>query len=205
VCDLDPDNIATGGTACRAVGTPGQDTATCSSWIGCAGGYVCLGSPGQCRRWCQDDDDCPGDGGMCILGVTSGGEPVPNATTCTKHCSPTSEAPPECPTGFACHVYLYDPPPTGGDDEVSLTDCDPAPATGGGFGTDCTADGSSACAAGYDCVNYGGDTQCMETCQCPSIGNCTGGVCSSGTCYGYDPPAVVGPIPGGVEYGVCIP
>ncbi len=204
VCDLDDEALATGGTECRDVGTAGEDTATCSSSFGCAGGFICLGSdPGQCRRWCQEDDDCPGPGGLCILNVTyGGGTEVPGATACTKNCSPASSAPSECPPDFGCHIYLDDPDdslPTISGDERSLTDCTSPPASGGGDSESCTY--NSDCIPGYDCVNVDSVAQCKQTCVCASPGNCSGAACAIGSCYEFSDPK---PIIDGVEYGVCI-
>jgi len=201
VCDLDDENLATGGTACRDVSTPGTDIDTCSAADGCAGGYVCLGNPGQCRRYCEDDDDCPGEGGLCMLNIVFGtpSQDVPGAVTCTKDCEPTVTAPASCPTGFACHLYYDDPNETVNGDERFLTDCTKQPATGGGDGEACTY--NSDCVAGFDCINVDSVAQCKQTCACPSVGNCTGGSCDTGSCMGFSDPR---PILGGTEYGVCI-
>lgn len=199
-CDLKNSELSTGGTECRAVNTAGTDTSTCTAPETCASGYVCLGSPGQCRRWCVGDNDCPGAGSLCLLEVTyTGGNTVPGAVTCSKNCDPAGNVNPTgCPTGWGCHVYADDPDGTfGNGDERFLTDCTPTPATGGGDGATCTSNNS--CAAGYDCISLtsGGTTtmQCKQTCVYG------GGVCATGTCQRFAEPR---PVIGGVEYGVCI-
>jgi hypothetical protein len=198
VCDLDNSALPTGGTRCRDVTTPGQDQATCSSLNGCAGGFVCLGSPGQCRRYCNGDSDCPGAGGLCLLTVqydSGGGNfmDVPGAVVCTKDCQPHLAANNNCPAGYGCHIFL--------DDSMGdrfLTDCTTAPASGGGDDAPCTT--SSNCQPGYDCIRLtqGGETSnlCKQNCVVASP-SCDGGR----TCTAFGDPK---PIIGGVEYGVCL-
>jgi len=198
-CDLGA-NPAAGDTDCRAVAAQGTETATCARSEDCAGGYVCLGSnPGQCRKWCQNDTECSGPGALCLLGVTSGGMDVPNATTCSKDCDPSANTTaPGCPAAMGCHVFVDDPDGTfGNGDERFLTDCTGAPATGGGDGVTCA--NSNDCAIGFDCINLtsGGVTtmQCKQNCVYPT------GACQTGACNRFGAPR---PVIGGVEYGVCI-
>ncbi len=193
-CDLDGANLATGATQCRAVSTQGTETASCSANEACAIGYTCLGSPGHCYRYCENDAACAsnGPGALCLLQITyGGGTSVPGATACTKSCDPTSTAQPSgCPTGMACRLYVDDPDGNfGSGDERFLTDCDSKPATGGGDGTTCSS--SSDCAAGYSCLG----SACTQTCVYGS-GTCAGGR----ICTRYAAPQ---PVVGGVEYGYC--
>jgi hypothetical protein len=194
-CDLKGSEITTGGTECRAVNNAGTETSTCSAAEDCASGFVCLGSPGQCRAWCATDNDCVGAGALCLLEVTSGGNTVPGAVTCSKNCDPLANVNPTgCPPAYACHIYADDPDqvPNNGD-ERALTDCTPAGA--GGNGATCTS--NSSCQAGYDCINLTpGGLQCKQSCN-----YFNSPVCAAGTCQRFSEPR---PVIGGVEYGVCI-
>ena len=194
-CDLDGTDLANGATTCRAAGA-GTETTTCSAVEDCAAGYGCIG--GRCRLWCTTDNDCPGAGGECLVGVVFGTNqtPVPGATTCTTDCDPTSSAPSACPATWACHVYQNQ------TTMAYLTDCDSAPASGGGNGASCDTNGNADCAPGYDCIalTQGSTTtnECLQTCVCPG-GNCAAGLCNSGSCNGFQTPVVIG----GTTYGVC--
>ncbi len=202
-CDLDGANLATGDTKCRGVSTQGTEASSCTANEGCAAGYTCLGSPGQCRHYCEDDTACAsnGPGALCLIQITygTGGTPVPGATTCTKSCDPTATVQPAtCPPNMACHIYVDDPDGTfGNGDERFLTDCTNKPASGGTNGATCST--NSDCAPGFDCIalTSGGTTtnQCKQTCAYPS------GACGTGTCTQFNDPQ---PVVGGTTYGVCI-
>ncbi len=200
VCDLDFQNLGTGATKCRADSLGGMESTTCSMTTTCEGGFVCVG--GRCARYCDDDLDCPGDGGLCIIDLTQGtpAMPIPGApSTCTTDCVPSSAANPTCPTTWACHLYQDDPSPTAGDERY-LTNCDPPGA--GAVNAVCTS--NLSCQAGFDCINLGGtpaNLRCRPNCLCPG-GNCAAGLCpaGSGSCRAFTPPIVVG----AMTYGTCI-
>jgi hypothetical protein len=182
-------------TVCNAAGA-GTETSTCTGSSGCAPGYDCFG--GRCLRWCATDTDCPGAGGLCIVHIIDGNQNnIPGAITCTTDCDPTSSAPTACPATWACHIY---------QDTTTmalLTDCDPAPASGGGKGALCDTNGNRDCAPGLDCIalTQGGTTtnECLQSCVCPG-GNCAAGTCTlGGSCNGFQTPAVIG----GTTYGTC--
>lgn len=199
VCDLNSAQFPSGGTACRDVLSPGTENNDCGSQFDCAGGNVCIGT--ACRKYCNVDADCSGEGGLCIVQLTFGSPPtdIPGAKVCTRSCEPEKPTANGCPPSEnACHIYQYDPDgtPNSGDEEL-LTDCDPA--GGGGNNASCTTNGSRDCQAGYDCVNTG-SLVCKQNCQCPSPGNCAGGVCTTGTCTAYSEPLMIGT----TEYGVCL-
>ncbi len=223
VCDLDFTMLPTGGTECREVVSPGTEKGNCTGANTCAGGYVCLGSPGQCRRYCGNDNDC-GTDAFCFLDVVydSGGGnlmDVPGATTCSKVCDPEKASANGCPGSpqFGCHIFLYDPddPPVTDGDEFLISDCSAAGA--GGDDADCSMNGSFDCQAGFDCVVLTFATICTVTSDCAlgqecdlAQGQCidqlckqncrvVAGTCATGTCNSFNPPAVLG----GVEYGVC--
>lgn len=198
VCDLDFNQLPVGATKCRANLLDGTETTTCSATNTCGPLHVCVG--GRCRKYCDDNDDCAGPGGLCLIELTYGNPamPIPMApTTCTTDCNPTAATNATCPASWACHIYVEDPTPGTPGDETFLTDCD---AQGGGaVGATCT--GNRSCNAGLDCVTLNpGGNQCRPTCVCPG-GNCAAGTCPGGTgsCRGYTMPPVIG----GVTYGVC--
>lgn len=204
VCDLDFTMLSTGATKCRMRNTTvvGDETQTCTMTATCAALHVCVG--GRCRKYCDDDDDCAGPGGLCIIDLTYGNPPMPipgAPVTCTTDCIPTAVTNPTCPPSWACHIFIDDPTPGAPDsgDERYLSDCLAPPQSGGGVGAACTS--NQACAAGLDCVTLTpGGQQCRPTCECPS-GNCAAGTCptGSGTCRGFAPPVVIGT----ATYGTC--
>lgn len=201
VCDLDFNQLPVGATTCRANLLNGTETTTCSATNTCGPLHVCV--VGRCRKYCDDDNDCAGPGGICLIKLTYGNPPmdIPMAPlTCTTDCNPVTTTNATCPANWACHIYVDDPtPPPGGQtgDERYLTDCD---SQGGvGVGGACTSNRS--CNAGLDCINLNpGGLQCHPTCVCPG-GNCAGGSCPGGTgsCRGYTTPVVIN----GVTYGAC--
>jgi hypothetical protein len=189
VCDLDFSMLSAEGiTECRSVTVPGTEASTCTVSTGCAGGHVCVG--GRCRRYCDTDTDCPGDGGICLVQLTVGTPPVDigGAITCTTMCDPILTANNGCPPTWACHVYNYM--------MSGITDCEPD--GGGGDGATCAT--SSDCSPGLDCVTIGMNMTCEPTCVCPN-GNCAQGTCppNTGTCGGFVEPPVID----GITYGVC--
>ncbi|HUQ01057.1 MAG TPA: hypothetical protein VM261_01120 [Kofleriaceae bacterium] len=200
VCDLDFNQLPVGATKCRASTLNGTEVTTCSATNTCAAQHVCVG--GRCRKYCDDEADCAGPGGICLIDLTYGNPAmtIPNAPkTCTTDCNPVAASNATCPTGWACHIYVEDPtpPPGANGDETFLTDCN-AP---GGVGLGGTCTGNSSCNPGFDCVTLNpGGNQCRPSCACPG-GNCAAGACpgGSGSCRAYTNPPVIG----GVTYGVC--
>lgn len=194
VCDLDFDNLAGGDTRCRADTFHGGESTACTRPSTCAAGHLCVG---RCARYCDDDDDCPGPGGLCILPVLFQNVPIPGVKICTTDCSPMDAASAACPAGWGCHLYQE-----GDGARRWLTNCDPPPAMGGALGDACTR--AQDCASGLDCVNDGTGMgrRCRPYCTCPG-GDCTMGVCpaGTGTCWNYAPAATVG----AVTYGRCFP
>ena len=191
VCDLDFGNPGSGTTECRAGGAGGEST-TCSEVTQCAAEHLCIG---RCLRYCTDDDDCPGPGGLCILPVLFNGAPIPGVMTCTTDCAPSDVASPSCPAGWGCHLYRE-----AGGNPRWLTSCERPPATGGALGDACET--NAGCGPGLDCFNDGSGMgrRCTPSCLCPG-GDCAAGVCpaGSGTCHGYTPAALVGT----ATYGRC--
>ena len=202
-CDLDGTDLPNGKTQCRAVTTPGAEDANCNTLDDCAGGYVCLGSNGQCREYCQGDTDCSALG-YCLLDVTydSGGGnfmPVPGASTCTKACQPHMASNNGCPSTpqFGCRMFIDNPDGVDDNgDEYFLTDCTTAVQTGGQQDADCSANFGADCAAGFDCVGVGTESLCKQICVVGGANTCGGAL----TCNAFGDPQ---PIIGGVTYGFC--
>ncbi|KAB2895647.1 MAG: hypothetical protein F9K40_16045 [Kofleriaceae bacterium] len=199
VCDLDFNQLPVGATKCRASTLDGTETSTCSATTTCGPLHVCVG--GRCRKYCDDNDDCAGPGGLCLIDLTYGNPPmnIPMAPkTCTTDCNPTAVTNATCPASWACHIYFDDPDSMTMGDERYLTDCEPQ----GGGGLDAACTGNRSCNAGLDCVTFSsGGSRCRPTCICPN-GNCAGGSCpmlNSGSCRDY----TTAPVIGGVTYGAC--
>src|SRR5687767_2270548 len=77
-CDLDPDNLGTGGTLCRGAGS-GTTSTICTSDENCAAGYGCVGFGGgsTCTEFCDDDTDCAGGGSICAITLVYGTPSMP--------------------------------------------------------------------------------------------------------------------------------
>lgn len=189
VCDLDLGSLPN--TACRAVSSPGMETATCTALSQCAGGYVCVS--GSCSRYCAVDADCGGDPRRkCIVTLQSDGVPIDGATTCSAGCEPPNAAAGGCPAGHACRLAFEDPDGTGGSgDEIPFMVCGTAGATAAGGA--CTSNAN--CQADHLCINTG-TTTCHRLCTLTPAG----GECTSGTCTGLVPAMLIA----GKEYGACI-
>ena len=191
VCDLDFTMPSAGATKCRADNFHGTETTVCTMTTTCGPEHVCTG---RCTRYCDDDDDCPGPGGLCILPLLSQGQPIPGVKTCTTDCVPSDVVNATCPAGWACHLFRE------ADGERRwLTNCEAPPSQGGELGDVCTT--SSSCKPGLDCFSDGnGGRKCFANCVCPG-GDCSLGVCpaGTGTCHTYAPPAMVG----AAVYGRC--
>ncbi len=196
-CDLDVDQLATGGLLCREVTMPGTEASACGGLDECAAGLVCLG--GHCRSYCNPQTACPA--GQCIVQPVydsgSGFEPIPGTKVCSKNCSPEKSTNNGCPASpqFGCHPNYHDPDGIADNgDEFFYTDCTRAPASGGGNGANCETLGNAGCQPGYECVIQGIDTICRQICLV------SGGTCSAGSCTAFSEPLLVS----GVEYGVCL-
>lgn len=192
VCDLDLNDLATGATKCRADQFHGTENTACTRSSTCAAEHLCVG---RCARYCDDDDDCAGPGGLCILPVLFNNTPIPGVKICTTDCNPMDAVSAACPTNWACHLFQE-----GDGLRRWLTNCEQLPATPGTVGAVCAR--AADCAGGLDCVNDGTGIgrRCRPQCLCPG-GDCTAGTCpaGTGTCWNYAPSATVG----AVTYGRC--
>jgi hypothetical protein len=172
-CDLQ-----TGAPACRPAGA-GVEGTPCDELDDCAAGFSCLGNAQSraCHRFCADDGDCQGRGGLCDLTITGQAQKI-----CSTDCNPLSST--GCPPAFACHVSLN--PNT----DRTFTNCHRA-GTGVEF-QNCAV--LEDCAAGLVCVQFA-VPRCYRACLM-GAGGCGNGT----TCRRVGD----GQFIGGDEYGICL-
>ncbi len=175
---------------------PQDDGDECDNAVDdCEAGLICVGGDEMdflCRRFCEADRDCVGDGSLCVYGLNSGGEVVPDAQMCSVDCNPLTGS--GCRSGMNCNIFVTE---AGGD--VYLTDCDEREDPAGTQGVACDGDVGPYCARGLACVDAGDGAGwvCRDWCEPPGgFGACAGGL----DCLGFDPAADVA----GTEYGVCV-
>lgn len=198
-CALDPDAFESAGTTCREADPTGDGSTACDQDSDCARGYACLGDPGQCRRFCDNDGDC--GGGRCgvqiVYDAGESYEDVPGVKACTKTCKLDAAEGSGCPEadGLGCRFY-------GSAEDGYYTDC--TRAGDGGDAASCATNGSADCAAGFECVGitYTDDSvrsECRQMCVRAISGQAAEASCAVGSCRAFGTPLVVGD----VEYGVC--
>ncbi|MBI5500461.1 MAG: hypothetical protein HY907_09470 [Deltaproteobacteria bacterium] len=135
----------------------------------CGAGMMCLndGSGSRCRRLCRDDADCAslGPSAGCLIQMNISGTVVDGIKACTLHCDVLLGS--GCDTSHACRPSFVDA--TGGGVYEAYTDC--SGVGSGTQGSDCSAGGSSDCAARYQCFTLGsGESQCLYICETSRIG-----------------------------------
>jgi hypothetical protein len=193
VCDIDFTDLV--GTQCRAVNAAGTETSTCGSFSECAGGYVCVGNPGTCERYCDMDSDCGQPRGQCVIQLVNGTMPIVGATTCSSNCNPVNSAAGACPAGMKCGFFTVNNALTGNTDR-DIVDCTTPGA--GTHGAACTTD--AQCASDHLCSTYNAVTACRRVCNITTGGNECAQQAGT-TCLGFNPALVVG----GATYGICRP
>jgi hypothetical protein len=178
-------NYEEGGRRCVVAGDAGvaefcEGNSDCDVDTACVIIYSGAGeTEGLCHRYCVDDDDCPGDAGICRYILTS----EPTVGICS----------------MGCDLLTSDPCPEG-------TKCKWLEATGGGWYTNCIADvgtgrmgnscsGEQHCDRGHFCSEGG---YCVEYCSITPTDTCTYG-CRQFTIDG----SPVDIIFDGVSYGYC--
>lgn len=153
----------------------------------CVDGAVCTATTELarvCRRWCEDDLDCTGEGGACEIPFEVDGKPVPDARLCTIDCNPRFGT--GCADDAACQLALAE------DGSRFVTDCS-EPLGAGVQGDACDDAEGPHCARGFGCD----EGLCRHYCEDP--GGMAAGCSDYQACAAMDPPAAIG----GVEYGVC--
>jgi hypothetical protein len=192
-CDLDSNNQPT----CRAVNSPGTETSTCAASEDCAAGYVCIGQPSSCMKFCNSDSQCgsANDGSLCIINIIDANmanvPPGCSGTTCAKICTQACDLSTQtgCPSAFGCNLYQE----SAGQMRL-VTSCD-GTLGAGGQGATCTA--NTDCKKGFGCFNTGMVSKCFHYCNVTANTGCAG--ITGTTCTGLGTPVVFG----GVEYGAC--
>jgi hypothetical protein len=174
-CTLQPGIYVRG---CREAGT-GAHGEVCTSDADCAPGTYCmlLGGHRVCRDFCESDTDCAAPGGRCQLDISFN---MGDEMWCSDNCDPITNN--GCP-GSKCELLLD-------ENDAWYTVC--IGAGTGVQGTPCTS--LNDCAAGYSCLDVGGDSRCRQWCDVSAPS------CNTGTCLSFQAPA---PTIGGTEYGGC--
>lgn len=181
--------------ACRDITSPGTEENACTSDTQCDRGYVCLGPPRSCRRYCAADADCAQPRGRCLITITTGaGQPIPNVPkVCSSGCDPTNTAAGGCPAAQKCSIGAT----TINNVREVFAVCTSAGAGAQGASCQNGAEGNEAlCAANHLCTTTNGTAyNCRKICLVGSNALCAGGQ----TCIAFNPQLTMA----GVEYGVC--
>jgi hypothetical protein len=188
-CDLGSGSA----NACRPATSTGVEGHTCASATSCAAGYTCVGggSDFECTKYCNGNGDCMAPRGQCVIQLTDGTNPIPNAVVCSSNCDPSTATNPLCPSGWTCDLFTA----TYNSTNYNIADCRSAGTAGNGSA--CTPNSTTAsqiCIAGYSCVNTGSNV-CKKICNKTANTGCT-----SGTCTSFSTALTIG----GTEYGVCL-
>ncbi len=161
----------------------------CGLGQSCVAGDLCINTAGMsmCRRFCDDDSQCPGPGALCALQIGDGNGGVWPEKFCSENCDPVTNT--GCgPADSKCELGQEQ-----GGAARFLTLC-----TKRGTGTQgasCTT--TANCAPGFSCFTDPNTNQmsCLGWCSPTNNTNCAGG----GTCFSFATPVFVDT----VEYGVC--
>jgi hypothetical protein len=193
-CDIDGMDLD--GSACRTVAATAQaEGGSCANTSGCQGGTVCLGSPGVCKKYCDENSDCGQPRGQCLIEITDGTNPIPNIPkTCSANCDPVNVAAGGCPSGMKCGFFT-----TGAPTNIDFVDCDGAGTLvqGGNCEIGTTNTGNDAlCGPDFLCTTLNNtDFNCRHICNRTANTGCVG----AQTCIAFNPVLMVS----GTEYGVC--
>lgn len=175
-------NIDTNRTACGRAGDT-EPYQRCDVNADCTRGHGCIG--GLCKQHCVTADDCGWDNATC-LAVYDNDEPIEAFGYCSEACNPVEPTEPveggvACDDDSICYAFISD------DDSLQSTCAAPS---GDGVQGDTCDDGGQpnalACAPGYLCDAT--DLTCRRFCNPGGDDVCEGGT----TCFGFNPPAVLG-------------
>ena len=182
-CDL-----AVAGTPyCRAVSNALTQGQQCNVAAQCARGLSCVAPDGTftvgastCHAFCDTNDDCAGEGGLCDVPFTGSG-----VKACTTRCDPLDHT--GCQALFACTPALA------ADGQHWHTDCRRT----GTFAQGHTCASTDECRRNLLCA--GTPATCVKVCSmsAPGGSGCPGAT----TCKRL---GTTGAIFGGVEYGACL-
>ena len=176
---------ATGSTPTLACVTPGPmgPGSVCSVPSDCGAGLLCLGvEHGVCRPYCDDDNDCFGDG-ICAP-VLNDGVPLDGARACFQRCESHDDCATDCCMGNKCaDARACELIPLNGKCTKSEM-CEGA-ATGDAacMGGICTAvcSGNADCSSGC-CQN----AQCADESMCGPTANIGEECTRNGDCIGFE-------------------
>jgi hypothetical protein len=190
-CDLDLENLSTGGTECRDVLMPGREVDLCTYLEDCEAGFACIGDAvaSSCLSYCRSNADCVAPGGACVISIVDAFDnEIPGATLCSQNCDYMTHG--GCPAGWGCHLYRN----MGG---LQYSACDTAGAAGQAMA--CADD--KDCLQGFSCYTVtetGGamSQKCLQHCRVTAPAS----TCATGACTGGTTPIMMG----GVEYGACL-
>jgi hypothetical protein len=179
-CDFANSN---GETECVASGPKGAYS-QCDGPGQCAVGTTCTkaavtATSGLCKPFCDETNDCPGDGRVCVPAFGTKGFKY-----CTLACD-LADPSTSCGAGIGC--FLTDP---------EHTDC---VVVGSGTGPNACVGNQLNCAPGYFCGDPASAPDCFKWCRL-GLGN--------GDCLGGRQCQDVFPSPtrvAGTQYGACVP
>jgi len=195
-------NGSTGQRVCAPEGTAAVgETCGGSTGINCAPGALCVTLGGgaspisTCRRFCTDDNQCDGFGGICQLQLSDAQmNPIPDMM-CSENCDLVSNSGCSVP-GTKCWILL--------DDEAVpnrfFTAC--GNAGNGTLGTSCTEE--HECAPGFGCVSFTDNNQNPPVMreECARWIDTNTSSCGTGeVTLNFTPAAVVGAF----SYAACVP
>lgn len=163
---------------CGAAGE-GVDGAECRVPSDCAAGFECVGTPGQCRRYCCiSDATCGADRACDKLPITDSQLLVPVCIP-VRACKLLAKS--GCPEGETCAIV---------DQSDGRTSC---VATGtAGIGESCEL---ANCAAGLTCLGAPDERTCFKLCSKSRAGDCP----ADYKCKG------AAPLFQDADQGVCLP
>jgi hypothetical protein len=186
-CGLDPSD---GSVTCVDAGDiPWKEL--CPPGTECEPGHICVTVTGisLCGKFCDDDSQCGGPGGICIRALNDGnGDPIPGAVLCTESCDPSTSM--GCPgAGTSCQL--------GREDMGQMRFFTLCLASGAGMqGAACM--GNVDCAPSFGCFNDGVSDMCLKYCKVASP-SCPAGTQCAAITIGMEQVFIENE-----QYGACI-
>jgi hypothetical protein len=142
-----------------------------------------------CGKFCDDDAQCGGPGGICLRTLNDANQdPIPDVTICTESCDPATSM--GCPSvGTSCQF--------GREQMGQLRFFTICLASGAGMqGAACV--GNENCAPTFGCFNDGVSDMCLKYCKVDAP-NCPAGTKCVEITINMDPIVI-----GSEQYGACI-
>lgn len=163
----------------------------CAPGTECEPGNLCVTVAGKsvCAKYCADDAQCGGPGGLCIRTLNdANGDPIPDVLLCTESCDPATNM--GCPAqATSCQL--------GKEQDGQLRFFTLCLASGAGTqGASCMA--NADCAPTFGCFNDGVSDMCLKYCKI-NAPNCPAGAQCIEITIGMEPVFI-----GNEQYGACI-